>query len=416
MARSSSAARSATKRASSWMRHCARRDRMCAPRSRSWCAPTRRCARRATRAASPPRPSTSRRWPITKARRTISMSSMRSGARAMPPTPRPSRRMPRARRGSICSPPPAASPSPPGALGRLPRVRRGARPVPAKSRVRSFPARFSAHRCANEGRMRALTYQAPYKVKVSKKRDPEIEHPNDVILRVTRAAICGSDLHLLHGLVPDTRVGSTFGHEFTGVVEELGSSVRTLEKADRVVVPFNISCGTCFYCTRGLSANCENTNPNSDIVGGAFGYSHMTGGYEGGQAEYVRVPFADVGPMKIPDDMDDEEVLFLSDILPTGYQAAEMGEIKGGEGVVIFGAGPVGLFTAKSAWLLGAGRVVVVDHVEYRLDFARRYAGVETVNFKKVDDVVMYLKEICGVRGPEVCVDAVGMEAEGSAP
>ena len=262
--------------------------------------------------------------------------------------------------------------------------------------------------------MRALSYQAPYKVKVVRKKDPEIEHPNDVVLRVTRAAICGSDLHLLHGLVPDTRVGCTFGHEFTGVVEETGRSVRSLKNGDRVVVPFNISCGTCFYCARGLSANCENTNPNSDVASGVYGYSHTTGGYEGGQAEYVRVPFADVGPMKIPDDMADEEVLFLSDIFPTGYQAAEMGEIKGGEGVVIFGAGPVGLFTAKSAWLLGAGRVVVVDHVDYRLDFARQYAGVETINFREVGDVIEHLKEMFGGRGPDVCVDAVGMEAEGS--
>jgi threonine dehydrogenase-like Zn-dependent dehydrogenase len=262
--------------------------------------------------------------------------------------------------------------------------------------------------------MRALSYQGPYKVKVVKKPDPEIEHGNDVVLRVTRAAICGSDLHLLHGLVPDTRVGCTFGHEFTGIVEETGPTVRNLKKDDRVVVPFNISCGVCFYCSRGLPANCENTNPNSDVAGGAFGYSHTTGGYEGGQAEYVRVPFADVGPMKIPDDMSDEEVLFLSDILPTGYQAAEMGEIKGGETVVVFGAGPVGLFAMKSAWLLGAGRVIAVDHLDYRLDFARRWAGVETVNFKSVDDIVAHLKDQLEGRGPDVCIDAVGMEAEGS--
>ncbi|MFL5371067.1 MAG: zinc-dependent alcohol dehydrogenase [Myxococcales bacterium] len=265
--------------------------------------------------------------------------------------------------------------------------------------------------------MRALSYEGPYKVKVARKPDPEIEHPNDVILKVTRAAICGSDLHLLHGYVPDTRVGCTFGHEFTGVVEEAGRGVTTLHKGDRVVVPFNISCGSCYYCQRGLSGNCENTNPNSDIASGVFGYSHSTGGYEGGQAEYVRVPFADVGPMKIPDDMHDEEVLFLSDIFPTGYQAAEMGEIKGGETVVIFGAGPVGLFTAKSAWLLGAGRVLMVDYLEYRLDFARRFAGVETVNFKDVGakNIVLHLKEMFSGRGPDVCIDAVGMEAEGSA-
>jgi len=262
--------------------------------------------------------------------------------------------------------------------------------------------------------MRALSYFGPNKVKVVKKPDPKIEHGNDVVLRVTRTAICGSDLHLLHGMVPDTRVGCTFGHEFAGVVEETGSSVRSLKKGDRIVVPFNISCGTCFYCSRGLSANCENSNPNSDLAAGVFGYSHTTGGYEGGQAEYVRVPFADVGPMKIPDDMTEEEVLFLSDILPTGYQGAEMGEIKGGETVVVFGAGPVGLFAMKSAWLLGAARVIAVDHLDYRLEFARRFAGVEVVNFKKVDDVVGYLKDQFDGRGPDVCIDAVGMEAEGS--
>ncbi len=262
--------------------------------------------------------------------------------------------------------------------------------------------------------MRALTYQGPYRVRVETKPDPTIEHPQDVVLKVTRAAICGSDLHLLHGLIADTRVGCTFGHEFVGVVEETGREVKSLRKGDRVVVPFNISCGACFYCQRGLTALCENSNPSSDLASGVYGYSHTTGGYEGGQAEYVRVPFADVGPMKIPDDMDDESVLFLSDILPTGYQGAEMGEIKAGETVVVFGCGPVGLFAMKSAWLLGAGRVIAVDHVQYRLVFAEQYAKVETVNFKQVDDVVMHLRELCGGRGPDVCIDAVGMEAEGS--
>lgn len=262
--------------------------------------------------------------------------------------------------------------------------------------------------------MRALTYQGPYRVRVETKQDPSIEHPQDVVLKVTRAAICGSDLHLLHGLIADTRVGCTFGHEFVGVVEEAGREVKNLRKGDRVVVPFNISCGACFYCQRGLTALCENSNPCSDLAAGVYGYSHTTGGYEGGQAEYVRVPFADVGPMKIPDDMDDESVLFLSDILPTGYQGAEMGEIKAGETVVVFGCGPVGLFAMKSAWLLGAGRVIAVDHVPYRLAFAEQYAKVETVNFKEVDDVVLHLREMCGGRGPDVCIDAVGMEAEGS--
>src|SRR2546430_4683288 len=262
-------------------------------------------------------------------------------------------------------------------------------------------------------RMRALRYFGPNKVKVFRKPDPRIEHSNDVILDVTRSAICGSDLHLLHGLVPDTRVGCTFGHEFTGTVVEAGASVKHLRRGDRVVVPFNISCGSCFYCSRGLSANCENTNPNSDVASGVYGYSHITGGYEGGQAEYVRVPFADVGPMKIPDDMEEEEVLFLSDILPTGYQGAEMGEIKGGETVVVFGCGPVGLFAMKSAWLLGAGRVLAVDHVDYRLDFARRYAGVEAVNLKKVPDIVAWLKDQFEGRGPDGVIEAVGLGAEG---
>jgi threonine dehydrogenase-like Zn-dependent dehydrogenase len=262
--------------------------------------------------------------------------------------------------------------------------------------------------------MKAMVYHGPADVRVENKPDPRIEHPGDVVLRVTRTCICGSDLHLYRGLIPDTRVGHTFGHEFTGVVEELGPEVRTLKRGDRVVVPFNISCGSCFFCERDLYAICENSNPNSEIAAGVFGYSHSTGGYDGGQAEYVRVPYADVGPMKIPDDMEDEDVLFLTDIFPTGYQGAEMGEIKGGETVVVFGCGPVGLFAAKSAWLMGAGRVISVDHVPYRLDFARQYAGVETVNFKEVDDVVLTLKEMTGGRGPDVCIDAVGLEADGS--
>jgi threonine dehydrogenase-like Zn-dependent dehydrogenase len=262
--------------------------------------------------------------------------------------------------------------------------------------------------------MLALSYRGPGRVRVERKPEPKIEHPNDVLLRVTRTAICGSDLHLYHGLVPDTRVGCTFGHEFTGVVEEVGPSVQSLTRGDRIVVPFNVSCGTCFFCQRGLTANCENTNPSSEIASGVFGYSHTTGGFEGGQAEYVRVPFADVGPMKIPQGMSDEDVLFLSDILPTAYQAAEMGEIKDGETVVIFGCGPVGLLACRCAWLLGAGRVIAVDHLAYRLDFARKFAQVETINFREVQDVVLELKRMTDGRGPDVCIDAVGLEAEGS--
>jgi threonine dehydrogenase-like Zn-dependent dehydrogenase len=261
--------------------------------------------------------------------------------------------------------------------------------------------------------MRALSYEGTNRIRVVDKPDPRIEHENDVILKVTRTAICGSDLHLLHGMIPDTRVGHTFGHEFTGVVEEAGRGVTSLRVGDRVVVPFPISCGTCFYCQRGLFANCEASNPSSDVACGVFGYSHTTGGYEGGQAEYVRVPYADVGPMKIPDDMDDEEVLFLSDILPTGYQGAEMAEVAPGDTVVVFGCGPVGLFAMKSAWLMGAGRVIGVDHVPYRLAFAERYAHAETLNFKEVD-IVGCIKEMTAGRGADATIDAVGCEAEGS--
>jgi len=263
--------------------------------------------------------------------------------------------------------------------------------------------------------MLATTYQGPYRLRVRDKREPTIEHPNDVVLRVTRAAICGSDLHLYHGLIPDTRVGHTFGHEFTGVVEETGPSVESLRRGDRVVVPFNISCGSCFYCQRSLTALCMNTNPNSSLASGVYGYSHTTGGYDGGQAEYVRVPFADVGPMKIPDDMGDEDVLFLSDVLPTAYQGAEMGNIKDGDTVVVFGAGPVGILTARCAWLLGAGRVVVVDAVEERLAFVKRFADAETVDYRRVGDVVSHLKRVTDGRGADVCIDAVGCEASGSA-
>jgi threonine dehydrogenase-like Zn-dependent dehydrogenase len=262
--------------------------------------------------------------------------------------------------------------------------------------------------------MLALSYRGPDRVLIEEKPDPRIEHPNDVILRVTRAAICGSDLHLYHGFVPDTRVGSTFGHEFTGVVEEVGSSVETLKVGDRVVVPFNIACGTCFFCQRERTSVCENTNLKSSLVGGVYGYSHITGGYDGGQAERVRVPFADVGPMKIPDDMSDEDVLFLSDILPTGYQAAEMGDITPQDTVAIFGSGPVGLFTQRSAWILGAKRVIVMDYVEERLEVARRHNNVETINLRGVKDIVLHLKKMTEGRGPDVCIDAVGLEACGS--
>ena len=262
--------------------------------------------------------------------------------------------------------------------------------------------------------MLGLTYRGPDRVRVEEHPDPEIEHPNDVVLRVTRSTICGSDLHLYHGFIPDTRVGTIFGHEFTGVVEQVGSSVQNLRRGDRVVVPFNIACGTCFSCQRQRTSVCENTNPLSSMVGGVFGYSHMTGGYQGGQADRVRVPFADVGPMKLPDDISDEQALFLSDILPTGYQGAEMGDIGPDDTVAVFGCGPVGLFAQRCAWLLGARRVIAIDSIDYRLAFARRYAQSETIDFRQVPDVVSLLKEMTDGRGPDVVIDAVGLEAEGS--
>lgn len=261
--------------------------------------------------------------------------------------------------------------------------------------------------------MRALTYEGPFRVAVRRKPDPRLEHPQDAIVRVTAAAICGSDLHLLHGLVPDTRVGSTFGHEFVGTVEEVGRDCQGLSPGDRVMVPFNISCGACFYCQRGLTACCENTNPASDVACGVYGYSHTTGGYDGGQAEFVRVPFAGVGAERVPDDLEDLDALPLTDALPTGYMGAEMCGLEGGETVVVFGAGPVGLFAMRSAWLLGAGRVIAVDKVPYRLDFARRFANVETIDFTQAD-VITTVKAMTGDRGADACIDAVGLEAAGS--
>lgn len=262
--------------------------------------------------------------------------------------------------------------------------------------------------------MLAMNYRGPYRVRAEQKADPVIEHPGDAIVRVTRSCICGSDLHLYHGMVPDTRVGHTFGHEFVGVVEDIGPAVKTLKVGDRVLVPFNIFCGNCFFCERELYGNCHNTNPGATAAGGIYGYSHTTGGYDGGQAEYVRVPMADVGPFVIPDDIHEEDAVLLTDALPTGYQAAEMGDISEGDTVVVFGAGPVGIFAAKSAWLMGAGRVIVVDHVDYRLEFVKRYAQCEVINFKEVGDVALHIKKMTDWLGADVCIDAVGCEAAGN--
>jgi len=247
------------------------------------------------------------------------------------------------------------------------------------------------------------------------KPDPRIEHPNDAIVRVVRSCICGSDLHLYHGLVPDTRPGMTFGHEFIGEVIEVGSAVHNLKVGDNVIVPFNVSCGRCSFCKQELYGNCHESNSAATAVGGIFGYSHTAGGYDGGQAEYVRVPYADVGPHIIPDWMDPDDAVLCTDVLPTGYQAAEMAGIKKGDTVVVFGAGPVGIMAAKCSWLFGAGRVIVIDHIEYRLDFVRTYAQCETYNFRSIGDPVLFLKKATDFYGADVCIDAVGCEAAGSA-
>jgi threonine dehydrogenase-like Zn-dependent dehydrogenase len=259
-----------------------------------------------------------------------------------------------------------------------------------------------------------MVYRGPYKVRVEEKEEPRIEHPNDAIVRVTLAAICGSDLHLYHGMMPDTRVGMTFGHEFIGVVEKVGPSVQNLKVGDRVMVPFNVYCGTCYFCARGLYSNCHNVNPNATAVGGIYGYSHTCGGYDGGQAELVRVPFADVGPSIIPDGISDENALMMTDALSTGYFGAQLGDIEEGDTVVVFGAGPVGLYAARSSWLMGAGRVIVVDYLDYRLQKAREFAFAETINFGELDDIVVELKRTTDHLGADVVIDAVGAEADGN--
>jgi len=264
--------------------------------------------------------------------------------------------------------------------------------------------------------MLAMNYRGPFRVRADKnKAYPEIQHPGDAIVRVTRSCICGSDLHLYHGLVPDTRVGMTFGHEFTGIVEEVGPMVKNLKPGDHVLVPFNIACGACPFCRQELFGNCHESNPAATAVGGIFGYSHTAGGYDGGQAEYVRVPYADVGPMIIPEDIDPDDAVLLTDVLPTGYQAAEMAAIRPGDTVVVFGAGPVGIMAAKCSWLFGAGRVIVIDHIEYRLEFVKNYAQCEAYNFRSIEDPVLFLKKTTGYFGADVCIDAVGCEAAGSA-
>jgi threonine dehydrogenase-like Zn-dependent dehydrogenase len=271
--------------------------------------------------------------------------------------------------------------------------------------------------------MKATCWKGPNTVQVEEVPDPQILNSQDAIVKITSTAICGSDLHLLQAYVPAMMPGDILGHEFMGEVVEVGPSVTTLKVGDRVVVPFPIACGVCFACQKGMYSICENSNPNAwmaeklfgHAMAGVFGYSHLTGGYAGGQAEYARVPFADVGPLKVPDGMNDEQVLFLSDILPTGYMGAEMCDIQPGDTIAVWGCGPVGQFAIASAYLLGAERVIAIDRFPYRLQMAREKAGAETLNYEEVD-VLDALKEMTGGRGPDACIDAVGMEAHGHGP
>ena len=268
--------------------------------------------------------------------------------------------------------------------------------------------------------MKALTWQGTGKVSIETVPDPTIIDPTDAIIRVTATCICGSDLHLYDGYMPTMKEGDVIGHEPMGIVEEVGSAVTRLKRGDRVVVPFTISCGTCWFCQQGLFSLCDTSNPNADMAAkvmghspaGLFGYSHMLGGYAGGQAEYLRVPFADVGPQIIPDGVSDEQAVFLSDIFPTGWMAAEQAEIEPGDTVAIWGAGPVGQFAIRSAWLLGAGRVIAIDRFEDRLNMARA-GNADTLNYEKVD-IYEALQEMTGGRGPDRCIDAVGTEAHSS--
>ncbi|MEW2145334.1 zinc-dependent alcohol dehydrogenase [Micromonospora vinacea] len=265
--------------------------------------------------------------------------------------------------------------------------------------------------------MKATAWMGTDSVKVIDVPDPKIMNARDAIVRISTTAICGSDLHLYHGYIPAMRKGDILGHEFMGEVVEVGPQVRNLAPGDRVVVPFPIACGHCSSCQRGLYSVCENSNPNAGIAekimghspAGIFGYSHLLGGYAGGQAEYARVPFADVGPVKVPDEISDDQAVLLADVFPTGYMGAEMCDIKPGQVIAVWGAGPVGLLAAASARLLGAERVIVIDRFPYRLRLAEEHIDAETINYEEVD-VLDTLNEMTAGRGPDACIDAVGLE------
>jgi threonine dehydrogenase-like Zn-dependent dehydrogenase len=269
--------------------------------------------------------------------------------------------------------------------------------------------------------VKAVCWQGKNNIQVERVADPEILNPRDVVIRITRTAICGSDLHLYDGYIPTMEPGDILGHEFMGEVVDIGSEVKKLKKGDRVIVPFTIACGQCNFCKNQLWSACDNTNPNAWMMekmygyaGSAlFGYSHMMGGYAGGQAQFARVPFADVGCLKIPDGIPDEKVLFLTDIFPTGFMAAENCDIKPGQVVAVWGCGPVGQFSIRSAFMLGAERVIAIDRIPERLKMARA-GGADIINYEEVDDLVEELKWVTSGRGPDACIDAVGMEAHGT--
>jgi threonine dehydrogenase-like Zn-dependent dehydrogenase len=270
--------------------------------------------------------------------------------------------------------------------------------------------------------MRAVCWHGPRDVRVERVADPEILNPRDAIVRVTATAICGSDLHLWNGMIPTMRAGDILGHEFMGEVVDVGRGVHNLARGDRVVVPFPIACGACFFCREGLTSLCDNSNPNAELAealygfsaAGLFGYSHLYGGYAGGQAELVRVPFADVGPVRVPERLSNEQVLFLSDVLPTGFMAAENCGMKPGDTVAVWGAGPVGQLAIRSAYVLGAERVIAIDRWPARLLMAERQGKAETIDYAHLPDVVEELKQRTGGRGPDACIDATGMEAHGT--
>lgn len=268
--------------------------------------------------------------------------------------------------------------------------------------------------------MRAVCWNGKRDVRVETVPDPEILNPRDIILKTSSTAICGSDLHLYNGYIPTMKPGDILGHEFMGEVVEVGKGIRTLKPGDRVVVPFNIACGSCFFCQKTLFSLCDNSNPNAHLnevlnghpTSGLFGYTHAYGGYAGGQAEFVRVPYGDVGPMLVPSDLPDEKLLFLTDIFPTGWMAAENCQLVGGETVAVWGCGPVGQFVIRSLFMQGATRVIAIDHEPDRLELAAR-AGAEVIDFTKTLDLQDVLTQMTGDRGPDACVDAVGMEAHG---